>query len=144
MTKIKMIYEGDLQVRALHAPSSTQLVTDAPVDNHGKGRSFSPTDLVATALGSCMATIMGIVAERDKIDLKGMTIEVEKEMAAHPKRRIGKLTVKINGPEQVSEDARKKLIKAAEACPVKASLDPHVQVEVEFSWGEKQKRFILA
>jgi putative redox protein len=82
----------------VHGPSQTTLTTDAPVDNQGKGESFSPTDLVATALGTCIFTIMGIVAEREKIDLAGMRIAVQKEMSAEPPRRIARLTVRIQMP----------------------------------------------
>ena len=84
MIEIHIDYQGDLRTHAVHGPSQTELITDAPVDNQGRGESFSPTDLVATALGTCMATIMGIVAKRKQIDLRGMTIRVEKHMSADP------------------------------------------------------------
>jgi len=91
--EVNIEYQGNLRCQATHGPSRSTLVTDAPTDNHGKGEAFAPTDLVATALGSCLLTIMGIVAERDKIDMSGATAHVVKEMAPKPTRRIGKLTV---------------------------------------------------
>jgi len=86
--EVDVVYQGELRCKATHGPSQDQLTTDAPVDNHGKGESFSPTDLVATALGACSLTIMGIVAERHQIDLAGMKIEVTKEMSKDAPRRI--------------------------------------------------------
>ncbi|MFM7109189.1 MAG: OsmC family protein, partial [Planctomycetaceae bacterium] len=95
MVKISTSYEGGLRCRATHGPSGTTLVTDAPVDNHGKGESFSPTDLVATAFGACMMTVMGIVAERHGVNLAGMTVETEKVMTAQPPRRIAALRTRL-------------------------------------------------
>lgn len=134
MTKIRMHYEGDLLFRAAHEGSGTVLLTDAPIDNHGKGRSFSPTDLVATALGACMGTIIGIVAERDGINITGMTIAVEKIMTALPRRRIGALNVEISIPQPVSPADRKKLETAAQTCPVHHSLHPQISVNVHYEW----------
>src|SRR5436189_2719054 len=96
--EIDIVYEGQLRCRATHGPSKTQLATDAPVDNHGKGESFSPTDLVATALGVCMATVMGIFADRHEIDLRGTKVTVLKEMTQVPVRRIARLTVDLVVP----------------------------------------------
>lgn len=98
MVRLTSTYEGGLRCRAEHGPSGTVLVTDAPVDNHGKGESFSPTDLVATALGACMMTIMGIVAERHGIDLVGMKAETVKEMTSEPPRRIASLRTRLTIP----------------------------------------------
>jgi len=132
MVRIDITYAGGLRCEGVHGPSGQRLLTDAPVDNHGKGESFSPTDLVATALGSCMATIMGIVAEEEGIDLTGMRISVIKDMVSVPARRIGQLSVRIEMPCPVSGEQRKKLEAAARACPVKMSLSPDVQTPVEF------------
>src|SRR5215472_10155953 len=111
--EIDLVYEGQLRCRATHAPSKTVLLTDAPVDNHGKGESFSPTDLMATALGSCMATLMGIVAERNRLDIAGTRVHVVKEMIQEPVRRIGMLRVTIGVPHEKSArlapEDRKKL-----------------------------------
>jgi putative redox protein len=134
MVEIKMTYEGDLRCKATHGPSGTVLVTDAPVDNMGKGQSFSPTDLVATALGTCMLTTMAIVAERANIDLRGTTVSVTKEMSASP-RRIGRLAVTFNVPVKLNEEQKQKLHNAAMACPVHKSLDQGVEIPVEFVWA---------
>ncbi len=137
--EIDLVYEGQLRCRATHGPSRTQLVTDAPVDNHGKGESFSPTDLVATALGACMATIMGIVADRNKLDIAGTRVHVVKEMIQDPARRIGTLRVTIRVPAdksaRLSAEDRKKLEAAALHCPVHKSLHPDIQTPIEFSYA---------
>jgi putative redox protein len=132
MVRIDVTYQGGLRCDAAHGPSGTKLVTDAPVDNHGKGESFSPTDLVATALGTCIATVMGIVAERDKIDLRGMRITVQKEMSAQPPRRIAKLTTRIETPGGLTEQQKAKLEKAAHTCPVHQTLLGNVEMPIEF------------
>ena len=98
MVMLTSTYEGGLRCRATHGPSGTTLITDAPVDNHGKGESFSPTDLVATALGACMMTIMGIVAERHGLDLTGMKAETVKEMSKDSPRRIAGLRTRLTVP----------------------------------------------
>ena len=134
--QIDVIYEGQLRTRATHGPSGNSLVTDAPVDNHGKGESFSPTDLVATALGACMATVMGIFAERHAIDLKGMRIVVKKEMIQIPVRRIGRLPTEIHVPLPASHPHRSALERAALTCPVYASLHSDVEKPVTFVWQE--------
>ena len=134
MVKITTTYEGGLRCRATHGPSGTTLVTDAPVDNHGKGESFSPTDLVATALGACMMTIMGIVAERHSIDLRGMKVETIKEMTPAPPRRIASLRTTITVPLPADHPQRGVLEKAALACPVHASLHPDVAAPIDFVW----------
>jgi putative redox protein len=136
--EIDIVYEGGLRCRATHGPSRGQLTTDAPVDNHGKGESFSPTDLVATALGTCMTTLMGIVAERNKLDITGTTVHVVKEMVQEPVRRIGTLRVKIGVPPdkgaRLSPEDRKKLETAALHCPVHKSLHPDIQTPIEFTY----------
>jgi putative redox protein len=134
MVQIDIEYQGHLRCQATHAPSGTTLLTDAPKDNHGKGESFSPTDLVATALGTCMLTIMSIAAERSNIDLSRATVSVQKEMATIPVRRIGKLTVEIHGPAAVPPNIRPQLERAALACPVHRSMSHDVQIPVVFHW----------
>jgi putative redox protein len=136
MVQIDMEYQGRLRCRAVHEPSGTVLLTDAPKDNQGNGESFSPTDLVATALASCMLTIMGLAAKRLGADLAGATARVTKEMVANPVRRIGKLTVEIHGPAEVSAEHRVQLERAALACPVHHSLHPDVQMPIVFHWGD--------
>jgi len=135
--EIEIGYLGELQCEAQHGPSGSRLVTDAPVDNGGRGAAFSPTDLVATALGTCMLTIMGKVAERHGWDLRGTRVRVVKEMVAAPVRRIGALRTTITVPAglRLSDDDRRRLEAAAHTCPVKQSLHPDVQLPVEFVYS---------
>ena len=121
MHQIIVEYEGELRTKAKHLQSGNEIITDAPVVNHGKGEAFSPTDLVATALASCVLTIMGIVAERREIDLKGTTSEVTKVMGENP-RRIAEIHVAIHFKSDISNQDRKVLEKAAHSCPVHQSL----------------------
>lgn len=133
MTKTKIIYRGDLRTEAVHE-SGAVLATDAPKDNQGKGEMFSPTDLLAVALASCMLTLMGIAARKLGIDLKGTTAEVEKEMHVEP-RRIGRLIVRVRSPLMPPPEARAKLEQVALTCPVQASLHPEIKQEIDFVWG---------
>ena len=135
MVRIDITYEGKLRCRCTHEPSSTELVTDAPADNQGLGASFSPTDLVATALGSCIATTLGIVASRHELDLTGMRVSVQKTMVADPGRRIGKLTTVIHIPVDPGEESRGRLEAAAQHCPVHKSLGADVEAPILFRWG---------
>jgi len=125
----KVVYKGDLRTEAIHLQSGNNIITDAPVDNEGKA--FSPTDLVATALASCMLTIMGIVAKRDGIMIEGTTAEVEKIMVSNP-RRIGEIRLKINFPHPILDKDQVKLEKAAHTCPVSGSLHNDLNEIVEF------------
>ena len=135
MVHIDITYEGGLRTRAVHGPSGTELITDAPTDNQGKGESFSPTDLLATSVGSCMLTIMGIVAERHEWDMKGATARVVKSMAADPKRRVSEVAVTITVPGDFDDKARKALERAAMTCPVHTTLGDKVELPVTFQWG---------
>jgi len=132
MVQIKIQYEGQLRCIAKHGPSGCELATDATVDNHGRGESFSPTDLVATALCSCIATIMGIYASKHDIDLTGLEINVEKHMSADAPRRIAKLPLTIRMPARIDEQHRKALENVATHCPVHHSLHPDIEVPIEF------------
>ena len=136
--EIDISYEGGLHCAAQHGPSKQTLSTDAPVDNGGKGAAFSPTDLVATALGTCMATIMGLVAQRNNLDIAGLQIHVIKDMASDPVRRIASLTTRLVFPKgkNLSATDRAKLEAAAKACPVKQSLHPNVKLPVEFVYPD--------
>ncbi|MHC4261857.1 MAG: OsmC family protein [Planctomycetota bacterium] len=134
MVSILLRYEGDLRCSAVHGPSSTRLHTDAPVDNQGRGESFSPTDLLATSLGTCVLTIMGIRARDLGVDLVGARVQVEKHMAADPHRRIARIDVRLDLPE-VPDAARGELERAGLGCPVKHSIDPRIEVEIDFGWG---------
>lgn len=131
----KVIYEGNLRAVATHLQSGTQIETDAPVDNKGKGERFSPTDLVATALASCMCTLMGIAANTHDISIDGIVCEVEKIMAANP-RRIAEIKVTVKMPNTNSYSDKEKLIleRAAITCPVYMSLHPDCLKSVTFHW----------
>lgn len=133
MVTIDIAYQGQLRTEASHGPSGQTLLTDAPVDNHGRGESFSPTDLVATALGSCMLTIMGIYAQQQEIDLGAAKVRVTKEMTPPP-RRIAKLGVEIEIPLPETHPRREALERAAKTCPVHQSLHPDVAIPVTFRW----------
>lgn len=134
MVKVSIDYVGGLHCVATHGPSKSTLETDAPVDNNGKGERFSPTDLVGTALGTCMSTVMGIVAERNGIDLKGMHVDVVKEMSSDSPRRIRKLSVDIHIPLPADHPKRDLLERAALGCPVHHSLHPDVEKPINFHW----------
>lgn len=123
MTQVRCRYEGGLRTRSVHEASGAELITDAPLDNHGQGAAFSPTDLVGTALVSCVFTIMGIVAERHGIALEGAEGRVEKRMSSSGDRRIAALEVWISLPAGLDEKQRALLIRAGASCPVKRSLE---------------------
>jgi putative redox protein len=131
----QIIYEGNLRTVATHLQSGTVIETDAPIDNQGKGERFSPTDLVATALGNCMLTIMGIKARDINVDLNGTTVDITKIMVTEP-RRIGEIKVVINFPEALKADEKQRTIleRAAMTCPVFESLHPDLKKDVEFKW----------
>ncbi len=132
---IECRYEGDLHCSAVHGPSGSGLPTDAPADNQGLARTFSPTDLVATAIGTCVLTTMGIYARPRHISLDGARAMVEKEMTKTPPRRIERLTVRVLLPAALDEQVRKALEQTARACPVAASLHPDVQVVLSFEYA---------
>jgi putative redox protein len=132
MVKMSIVYEGQLRCALTHEPSGSIIRTDAPKDNMGKGEAFSPTDLVAAALGSCMLTVMGIAAVRHNIDLKGTTVDVSKEMLTTPVRRIGSINVVLHMASGIPEDKRGMLEAAAHSCPVHKSLHPDVQTPIQF------------
>jgi putative redox protein len=136
MVRIQATYEGNLRCNAVHGPSGRTLTTDAPIDNHGKGESFSPTDLVATALGTCTATIMGLHANREGIDLDGMTVQIDKEMCATPPRRIARLAVVFRMPAGIEVKARAAFAACADRCPVKLSLHPEIDVQMRFDYPD--------
>jgi putative redox protein len=127
-------YKGDLRTEARHLRSGNTIITDAPPDNNGKGMAFSPTDLVCSALGSCMMTLMGILANRENIDLNGMTWEVEKIMASNP-RKIAEVRIAFVHPNLIATDVQKeKLRRAALTCPVALSLHDSIKQDVTFNF----------
>jgi putative redox protein len=134
MVTITATYEGDLCCTAVHGPSAARLQTDAPKDNEGLGRFFSPTDLVATALGTCVLTTMGIVARRHGIELKGATVRVEKHMQSAP-RRIARLPVEVRVAGTFTAEQRKLLETTAHSCPVHKSLHPDIEAPITVHWS---------
>ena len=129
-----LIYTGDLQLEATHVRSGRTIVTDAPVDNNGKGSAFSPTDLLATALGSCMITIMGMLAQRSGFSIDGTRAKVTKIMASDP-RRVGEVIVELDFPKNNYSEKEKQMIRqCAKACPVAQSLHPDLKQTVIFNF----------
>ena len=135
MVKITGEYQGELHCSAQHEPSGDTLATDAPKDNQGRGEAFSPTDLVATALGTCIATTMAIASRKLGVELRGLRFEVTKEMSADLPRRIARLTTQIWMPIPETHPAAKALAEIAHACPVHRSLDPAVARPVTLHWA---------
>jgi putative redox protein len=134
---IDIVYTGGLHCEATHRPSGSKLVTDAPLDNGGKGETFSPTDLCATSLGSCLVTTMALVATRHGIELAGTAVHVVKEMVADPRRRIAALPTTVTFPASLAAlpaEKRALLEATARACPVTQSLGPNVEVPMTFVW----------
>ncbi len=134
-----VIYEGDLHTVATHLQSGSEIETDAPTDNQGRGERFSPTDLVATALAACMATTMGIKSRDLQVDLKGMKLSVQKIMKPDP-RRIAGVNVIFDFPDtlQVDEKQRTILERTAHTCPVMYSIHPDLEVKIEFNWNKAE------
>lgn len=135
MVEITGKYQGNLHCQVRHGPSGSVLTTDAPKDNQGQGEAFSPTDLIATALGSCIATTMAIAARKHGVELRGLEFKVSKEMSTDTPRRIARLTTEIRMPIPQSHPAAKALEGAARACPVKQSLHPGVETPITFVWA---------
>lgn len=133
MATSNITYVGDLRTVCIHLQSGTQILTDAPTDNHGKGEAFSPTDLVATALGSCMVSIMGIKSKDLNVDLKDSTVSITKIMQSEP-RKIAKIEVILNMSIETAEKNKAILERAAMTCPVLLSLHPDIEKDVVFNW----------
>jgi uncharacterized OsmC-like protein len=129
----RITYLGDLRTSSVHLQSGTEILSDAPTDNHGRGEAFSPTDLVANALGSCMISIMAIKSKELNVDLIGSTIEITKVMQAEP-RKIAKIIVILNMPITADEKNRVILERVAMNCPVLLSLNADIEKEVTFNW----------
>src|SRR5213076_3230681 len=139
MVNISIKYSGDLHCDATHGPSHAKLATDAPTDNKGKGEAFSPTDLVATALGTCISTTMGIKAEELGVNLKGMIVNVKKEMSKDAPRRIIALPSEVHIPLPANTPQRTLLENAALNCPVHKSLPLEIERPTIFFWEGKQE-----
>ena len=134
MVNISVKYTGDLHCDAVHGPSKSNLATDAPIDNRGKGEAFSPTDLVATALATCMSTTMGIKAQELGVDLRGMTVSVQKEMSKDAPRRIVGLASEVHIPLPKNSPYREVLEQTALNCPVHKSLPAEINRPTKFFW----------
>ena len=135
--KYKVDYLGALRTEAVHLDSMAKIQTDAPKDNFGKGEEFSPTDLLAAALGSCTLTLMGIAARKVGADLSGLRATVEKEMISKPVRRMGKISVHVYCPRSFSPEVQQALEMAGKGCPVHHSLHPDTVQEFHFQWGNE-------
>ena len=135
MATVETIYLGELRTEATHVQSGSKILTDAPTDNHGKGEAFSPTDLVAAALGSCMMTLMCIAARTQGVYIVGTRLSITKVMSADP-RRIGEIIIDIRFPGEMAPKARTVLERAAATCPVARSLHPDCKQTVRFHYGE--------
>jgi putative redox protein len=136
MPTVKTTYLGDLRTDSTHLQSGNKLITDAPTDNMGKGEAFSPTDLLATATGTCILTTMAIVAQRDEIELVGSEVEVTKIMTQSPPRRIARLEINLKMKSNIalSPEQIQKLENTAHKCPVSLSLHPDVEQVLMFEW----------
>jgi putative redox protein len=135
MSSMTLTYSGQLRTQGTHLASGNTVVTDAPVDNNGRGEAYSPTDLVCSALGSCMMTIMGMVAERNAIDLTGMQMAITKKMAADP-RRITEIVLETKMPSRSFTDKEKAMLEnAARTCPVALSLHPDITQTLTFQYA---------
>ena len=134
MVEVTVKYTGDLHCDATHGPSHCTIATDAPADNRGKGESFSPTDLVATALATCMSTTMGIKAEDLGVDLSGLTVKVQKHMSTDAPRRIVGLPSEVHIPLSPDCPQRELLERTALNCPVHKSLPPEIERPTKFFW----------
>ena len=129
----KITYLGDLRTSSVHVQSGAEIISDAPTDNHGRGEAFSPTDMVANALGSCILTIMAIKSKDLDLDLVGSTVEITKIMQSEP-RKIAKIIVALQMPVSADQKSKTILERAAMTCPVFLSLHPDIEKEVTFKW----------
>ena len=134
MVEIEINYDGELRCSAKHGLSEAIIETDAPIDNHGRGEAFSPTDLCASSLGVCMLTILGIVAKDHEVDIGDVRGRVIKEMSSDLPRRIAKITIEIKVPLPADHPKRELIEQAAMSCPVHFSLHPDIQKEVSWKW----------
>ncbi len=136
MVSYHIVYSGQLRCEATHDPSKVKIVTDAPVDNHGLGESFSPTDLVATGLGVCILTTIGIAVQKEHIDLDGSHVYVEKHMSSDLPRRIAKIVVRIEFVAGVPKDRRPQFDQIARTCPVAKSIHPDISVDLQLLYPD--------
>lgn len=135
MVSQSITYLGTLRCSAVHGPSGVHVVTDAPTDNHGRGESFSPTDLIVTALATCMVTTMGIRAQADGVSLEGTSVVAEKYMSTDPPRRVARIVVQIRMPGEIERRYREVLERTARTCPVAQSIHTSIDVALSFHYG---------
>ncbi len=133
MNTFEIKYKGNLRTTAVHIDSGSEISTDAPKDNHGLGETFSPTDMVCTALASCILTIMAIAVEKDNIDIKGTTAVVKKTMGTNP-RRISKIDIDFTFPREYDQKTKTILERAANNCPVHHTLSETVEKNISFTY----------
>ena len=138
MPTIQTIYLGDLRTEATHVRSGNKIITDAPVDNNGKGEFFSPTDMVAAALGSCMLTLMDLAARRLGVDITGTKVDISKTMSAEPPRRISQISLDFTFPSDFPDKTKSILQQAALTCPVGKSLHPELSQIVNFHYPDSK------
>ena len=136
MVAQSLVYHEGLRCEATHGPSGTHLITDAPVDNHGRGESFSPTDLVVTALATCMVTTIGIAVEHEGIRMDGTTIHAEKHMSNDAPRRIARIVIRIDAAKGIPAGARSRIEHLARTCPVMRSINPDIQVDFTLNFPD--------
>ncbi len=136
MVPQSVLYLGDLRCKANHGPSSVEVITDAPTDNQGRGESFSPTDLLVTALATCVVTTMGIAARQDNVVLEGAKVYAEKHMSVDSPRRVARIVLMMDFPAGIPMNYRGRLEHIAQTCPVARSLHPDVQLDVDFSYPD--------
>jgi putative redox protein len=136
MVHQNITYIGELRCEAIHGPSKVHITTDAPTDNQGKGESFSPTDLVVTALATCIITTAGMIAQREFVNLEGTKIYAEKHMSSDSPRRIVKVVLDFDMPKSIPLNFREKLKATAASCPVKQSIHPDVEVDIHFRFPD--------
>jgi putative redox protein len=134
--KVDVEYLGDLHCKATHGPSGHEILTDAPVDNQGKGEYFSPTDMAGTAMATCVVTIMGIIAQNHDIDIKGLKVSVSKEMMNEPYRRIKRLEIIFDFPKKLNEKEFRLLSAAVDKCPVTRSFHPDIIIDRQFNFPD--------
>ncbi|MBT8321225.1 MAG: OsmC family protein [Eudoraea sp.] len=130
----KVTYLGELRTQCQHLRSGSEFITDAPLDNNGRGEAFSPTDTVATALASCMLTVMGIKARSMDLELKGAYADVTKYMAANP-RRISGIDIHLYLPATINKDEQRLLERVGNTCPVMQSIHPDIETAIQYHWN---------
>lgn len=134
MVDMELVYQGDKRCELKHGPSGIKIETDAPVDNHGKGQAFSPTDLMTISLGACMTTILAIQLEKKGVDLSGTRAKITKHMVSNP-RRVGQIEIKLFLGAKVPKDLEVEVMEICRTCPVHLSLSKDIQIDIQLLWA---------